>query len=161
MDDLGPDPTVVWNALSEASVLALGPGAIDDFQEPVEWFEDWLGATPAPLPLYRHLFSNALGGLLLRAGRIDEAIARLNEGMAASNEPELPTDWAYLAVAYARAERFSEAQRWLDRLRGEPDDPRASFWDLQELDLLRVEAESLLPDAGFPTDPFQGPRPGP
>ena len=31
-------------------------------------------------------FSNALGGLLLRAGRIDEAIARLNEGIAAAKE---------------------------------------------------------------------------
>jgi len=42
---------------------------------------------------------SALGGLLLRSGRIDEAIAQVNEGFAALKEMELATDWAYLALA--------------------------------------------------------------
>jgi hypothetical protein len=73
---------------------------------------------------------------------------------------ELPTDRAYLALAHARKGNFAEAHRWLDRLRASPADSSASFWDLQELALLRSEAESLLFDAGFPRDPFgsQGPR---
>src|SRR4051794_28908151 len=50
MDGLGPDPTVVWNAPSGASVLALGPGALDVFRARVDWFEDRLSATPAPSP---------------------------------------------------------------------------------------------------------------
>ncbi len=62
-------------------------------------------------------FSNALGGLLLRAGRIDEAIARVNEGIAAAKEVEIPTDWAYLALAHARKGSLAEARRWLERLR--------------------------------------------
>jgi serine/threonine protein kinase/WD40 repeat protein/Flp pilus assembly protein TadD len=157
---LGHDRTVVWNALSEASLLAIGPGAIDDYQLPVAWFKNRLSATPAPSPLYHHLLSSALGGLLLRAGRTDEAIARLKEGMAVSKESGLPTDWAYLALACARTRRLAEAREWLDRLRGVELDVRGSFWDVQELDLLRSEAESLLFDAGFPSDPFQASRPG-
>jgi predicted Zn-dependent protease len=158
MDSQGSDPTVVWNALSGASLLSLAPGAIDDYRLPVDWIERRLSATPPPPPLYRHLFSNALGGLLLRAGRIDEAIARLNEGIAALKEPELPTDWAYLAVAHARKGSAIEARPWLDRLRGVQHDPQAAFWDFQELALLSSEAESLLFDAEFPRDPFPGPR---
>jgi serine/threonine protein kinase/WD40 repeat protein/tetratricopeptide (TPR) repeat protein len=155
----GPDPTVVWNALSAASLVALAPGAIADDRVPLASIEKRLAATPAPTPLYRHLFSNALGGLLLRAGRPDEAISRVNDGIAAAKEFEVPTDWAYLALAHARQGRLDGARHWLERLRTWQADASVSFWDLQELALLRGEAESLLLDAGFPSDPFQ--RPGP
>jgi eukaryotic-like serine/threonine-protein kinase len=155
----GPNPTVVWNALSQASLLALASGAIEDYREPIAYFEKRLSATPAPPPLYQRLFSSALGGLLLRAGRIDEALARLNEGMAVAKEMEGPGDWAYLALAHARTGKLAEARRWLDRLRGVPHDPHESFWDLQELALLQNEAESLLIDAEFPRNPFHAPTP--
>ena len=112
-----------------------------------------------PPPIYRpYYFPNALGGLLIRAGRIDEAIARLNEGTAAAKEAKFqdyPTDWAYLALAHARKGNFAEARRWLDRLRTLRPASSITFWDLQELALLRSEAESLLFDAEFPGDPFQ------
>jgi tetratricopeptide (TPR) repeat protein len=155
----GPDPTVVWNALSAASLLALAPGAIEDYRLEIAWIQKRLSVTPAPPPLYRHLYSNALGGLLLRAGRIDEAISRVNEGIAAAKEFEVSTDWTYLALAHAQTGRFDEARGWLERLRTRQTDGSATFWDLQELDLLRSEAESLLFDAAFPADPFSGPRP--
>jgi hypothetical protein len=32
-------------------------------------------------------------GLLLRAGRPDEAIARIQEGIAAAQDVRIPTDW--------------------------------------------------------------------
>jgi tetratricopeptide (TPR) repeat protein len=116
-----------------------------------------------PPPIYHpYDFPNALGAVLIRAGRIDEAIARLNEGTAAAKEAKLqdyPTDWAYLALALARKGNFDEARRWLDRLRTFRPVPSFTFWDLQELALLRSEAESLLLDVEFPSDPFQGPGP--
>ena len=60
---------------------------------------------PVPPPIYRpYYFPNALGGLLIRAGRIDQAIVRLNEGTALAKEAKFedyPTDWAYLALAHA------------------------------------------------------------
>jgi hypothetical protein len=72
---------------------------------------------------------------------------------------EIPTDRAYLALAHARRGDFAEARRSLERLRAARPDSSATFWDLQELALLRGEAEALLLDAEFPSDPFQGPRP--
>jgi WD40 repeat protein/Flp pilus assembly protein TadD len=155
----GPNPTVVWNELSAASLFALGAEGLDDYQVPMGWCEKRLSAVPAPRLLYRHLFASALGGLLLRAGRVDEAIVRLHEGIAAA-EVDIPADWAYLALAYARKGSLAEARRSLERLRASRPDPSASFWELQELELLRGEAESLLLDAGFPSDPFRsrGPR---
>jgi len=126
---------------------------MDDYRVPIGWCEKRLSAVPAPRPLYRHLFASALGGLLLRAGRVDEAIVRLNEGITAG-EVEIPTDWAYLALAHARKGDLAEARRSLERLRAAGADPSASFWDIQELALLRSEAESLLFDAEFPGVPF-------
>ena len=154
----GPDPAVVWSVLNAASLFGLGADGLDDYRLAMGWLEHRLSAVPAPHAMYRHLFSSALGGLLLRAGRVDEAIVRLNEGISAA-AMELPTDWAYLALAHAKKGDLAEARRWLDRLRASPHDPNASFWDLQELALLWNEAESLLFDAGFPSDPFHGPKP--
>jgi predicted Zn-dependent protease len=154
----GPDPTVVWNALVAASFCAMGAEGLDDYQVPMGWCEKWLSANPAARPPYRHIFSTALGGLLLRAGKADEAIIRLNEGITAG-ESELPTDWAYLALAHAKKGDIAEARRSLERLRASAPDSSASFWDRQELALLRSDAESLLLDAEFPSNPF--PSPGP
>jgi tetratricopeptide (TPR) repeat protein len=155
----GPEPTVVWNALAGASLFAMGVEGLDDFRVPLGWFEKRLSAVPAPQPFYRHLVASALGGLLLRAGRADEAIIRLNEGIAAERQ-DLAADWAYLALAHTRKRNLADARRWLERLRGARLDSSASFWDLEELALLRSEAESLIFDAEFPGDPFQrlGPR---
>ena len=93
---------MVWDALSAASVFALGPEGLDDYRVPIAWMESRLSAAPAPEPEARHLFSNAIGGLLLRAGRTDEAIVRVNEGIAAMKKDlQLPGDWTYLALAHA------------------------------------------------------------
>jgi hypothetical protein len=91
---------------------------------------------------------------MLRAGRLDEALARLSEGIAAAREVEFPTDWTYLALAYARKGDFLDSHRWLERLRAWQPDSTTTFWDIQEIGLLRSEAEALILDAGFPTNPF-------
>jgi hypothetical protein len=103
---------------------------------------------------------------MLRAGRLDEAIAHVNEGIATAGQKavpletkEIPTDWAYLAIAYTRKGNLAEARRSLKRLRASRPDPSTSFWELQELELLWGEAESLLFDAEFPSDPFQSRSP--
>lgn len=105
--------------------------------------ESRLSAVPAPSPLVRRYFSNALGGILLRAGRLDEAIARINEGIAAAKDVEIPSDWTYLALAHARSGKLVEARQMLERLRDSRPDSSATFWDLQEVTLLRSEAEAL------------------
>jgi hypothetical protein len=89
---------------------------IDDYGGPIDYFEKRLSATSVPLPLYQDLFSNGLGGLLLRAGRLDGAIARVNKGIVAAKEIDIPSDWAYPAVAHARKWGFSEAHGFLECL---------------------------------------------
>jgi hypothetical protein len=140
----GSEPTVVWNALSAASVFALGAKGLDDYRVPIGWMESSLSAVPAPKPVVRHYVSNALGGLLLRADRLDEAIVRLNEGIAAAKDVELPTDWTYLALAHARKGQLAEARQALERFREWRPDSSVTFWDLQEIALLRSEAEALV-----------------
>jgi predicted Zn-dependent protease len=151
----GSEPTVVWNAMSAASVFALGPKGLDDYQVPIAWMESQLSAVPARRPDLRHLFSNVLGGLLLRAGRLDEAIVRVNEGIAALKDMQLPNDWSYLALAHARSRNMVEARNMLNRVGDWRPDSSTTFWDLQEVTLLRSEAEALLFDAAFPRDPIQ------
>ena len=108
---------------------------------PIAWFERRLSDVPALRDIWKHHFFNAFGGLLLRAGRPDEAIARINEGIAAEKDVQVPTDWAYLALAYARKGKAAEARQMLGRL---PPDSSLPFWNLQEIALLRSEAEALL-----------------
>jgi tetratricopeptide (TPR) repeat protein len=139
-----PEPAVIWNALSTAEVLALADKGLDDYRVPIVWFEPRLSAVPAPTPVARHYLSNALGGLLLRAGRLEEAIVRINEGIAAAKDVQIPTDWTYLALAHARKRKLAEARQMLERLRERHPDSSLSFWDLQEVALLRREAEALL-----------------
>jgi serine/threonine protein kinase/WD40 repeat protein/tetratricopeptide (TPR) repeat protein len=154
----GPGMNVVWNALSEASLLALAPAATEDYRRPIAYFEAMLSSNPARPALYRHIFASALGGLLLRTGRVDDAISRVKEGIAAG-EIEVPSDWSYLALAYARKGIVDEARPCLERLRALRSDPSITFWDFQELALLQSEAEALLFDDAFPSDPFQGQGP--
>ncbi|MDG3002391.1 serine/threonine-protein kinase [Paludisphaera mucosa] len=154
--DQGPDPAVIWAALPAASLFALGPDGPGDFQTPIRWFEKRLAVKPEPSPILKQVFSNALGGLLLRAGRLDEAVARVEAGVAV-RALEIPTDWAYLALAHARQGDLDAAVRSFERLCAAGADPSLTFWDLQELAILRGEAETPLRDALFPAAPFGPP----
>jgi tetratricopeptide (TPR) repeat protein len=153
-----PDPIVAWDATLAGALLAMGVQGLDDYRVPIAWFERRLAYVPVPPPIYHpYYFPSALGALLIRAGRIDEAITRLNEGTAAAKEAKFqdyPADWAYLALAHASKGNSAEARQWLERFRTFRPVPSLSFWDLQELALLRSEAESVLLDTRFPGDPF-------
>jgi tetratricopeptide (TPR) repeat protein len=155
----GPVPTMYWNAFFAASLFSLGAEVPDDYRVLMQWFEERMTGIPKSRITWYHPFCTFLGGLLLRAGRVDEAIVRLNDGIAAAPGVELPVAWAYLAVAHASKGNRAEANRWLERLRTTPADSLATFWELEELALLRSEAESVLLDARFPRDPFRGREP--
>jgi predicted Zn-dependent protease len=140
----GSEPTVVRNAVKAASVFALGAKGLDDYRVPIAWLQGRLSDMPALIPLWRHAFLNALGGLLLRAGRLDEAMVRINEGIAAAKDEQLPTDWTYLALAHARKGNLAEARHMLERVRDWRPASSSTYWTLQELALLRGEAEALV-----------------
>jgi hypothetical protein len=59
---------------------------------------------------------NTLGAALHRAGRFQEAISRLEEGIRKRDGTSLPQDWAFLSMAHQRLGHRREARRWLDRL---------------------------------------------
>ena len=147
-------PNLVTLHFGLISTLTLGSG------EPGETaaLERWIKAVRSSMPPSQnrdyHACSNLLGGLSLRAGRVDEAIARLGEGVAAAGNVFL-TDLALLALAHARKGDVDSARLQLNRLKtGNGEREGTPFWDLQEVNLLRVEAEALLADRSFPSDPF-------
>jgi hypothetical protein len=99
---------------------------------------------------------NTLGAALYRAGRSQEAIFRLEEGIRKRGGESLPQDWVFLAMAHHQLGHDTEARRWLDRLRAHrPNENPRAFWKELEIRLLRREAEAVvLYDPAFPSDPF-------
>jgi WD40 repeat protein len=93
---------------------------------------------------------NTLGCALYRAGRYQEAIRRLEEGIKAMGRP-IPEDYPLLALAHYRLGHREEALRQL----AGPTPFQGRSWVDQQLRHLRSEAEALiLYDPAFPADPF-------
>jgi WD40 repeat protein/tetratricopeptide (TPR) repeat protein/tRNA A-37 threonylcarbamoyl transferase component Bud32 len=106
---------------------------------------------------------NTLGSVLYRAGRWQEAVARLEEGMKLQGQGGNAWDWWFLAMAHHRLGHHREARKWRDRAAawlpqfeaGKITDPfyRAPLsWNHHlELQLFRREAEALLHITSEPT----------
>jgi tetratricopeptide (TPR) repeat protein len=102
-------------------------------------------------PQLRRTSLNTLGAALYRAGRIDEAIVRLDESVKASGGVGVPQDWAFLAMAHRKKGNDDEARRWLEKLRSHKPDEKAGFsTDVVECRILLREAEALLGDSPDP-----------
>jgi WD40 repeat protein/tetratricopeptide (TPR) repeat protein len=103
----------------------------------------------------KHHALNSLGAALYRAGRFEEAVLRLEEGIRLRKKEER-TDWPFLAMAHNRLGHHDEARHWLEKLRkSEPNADPGQFWEEMEIRLLRSEAEAvILYDPIFPADPF-------
>ena len=111
--------------------------------------------------------SAPLAPALYRAGRFEEAIRRLDEGIGGQDGQGLPQNWAFLAMAHAVSGigRGPSVARPVSHLRSPWKADRAipsfscfagrgSYWNDLEIRLLRREAESLILDPAFPADPF-------
>jgi tetratricopeptide (TPR) repeat protein len=154
-------------------------GLLDRFPGPIPgpmnlWFPDHdiiaftsaLGPYPLPDPevsarLAEAAIRNAdrdsrwLVWALYRAGRYDDAIRRLQEGIAQGWGGL--ADHAFLSMAHHRLGHREEALRSLDDLRQDLLVPPRSeyFWYVLAVRLLRSEAEAvILYDPVFPDDPF-------
>jgi Flp pilus assembly protein TadD len=99
---------------------------------------------------------NTLGADLYRAGRFDEAIRRLEEGIQLRSGESVAQDWTSLAMAHFRLGHRDEARRWLDQFRNRaPSGDPARFWDERGIRLLHSEAEALVfYDPVFPFNPL-------
>jgi tetratricopeptide (TPR) repeat protein len=152
--EVRPGARIHWWAANElAWNCALGPGATSDPAVPVRLAE--IAVRDCPESSQATLL-NTLGAALYRAGRFDEAIRRLQEGIGRRKGEILSEDWPFLAMAHHRLGHRAEARRWLDKLReSQPSESPNRFWDDLSIRLLRSEAEALiLYDPVFPDDPF-------
>jgi WD40 repeat protein/tetratricopeptide (TPR) repeat protein len=104
----------------------------------------------------KHTVLNTLGAILYRAGRFEDAIHRLEEGIRLHKGESLPHDWVFLSMAHGRLGHHDEARRWLDPFRSyQPNADPNRFWEELEIRLLRTEADAVvLYDPNFPADPF-------
>jgi WD40 repeat protein/tetratricopeptide (TPR) repeat protein len=122
--------------------FALGPDGASDYAAPLALAER--SVTGAASPQEKAASLNTLGGVLLRAGRYDEAIKRLEEGMKLGPGDGSPHDWAFLALACQRAGRNDDAQRWAAKLAASNAGGQSSFWDDLEIQLLRREVAAAV-----------------
>jgi tetratricopeptide (TPR) repeat protein len=137
-----------------AWTCSLAPEAVPDLKRVVQ-----LAERAAASDGRSHVLARNLGAALLRAGRCQDAVVKLNQALAL--QKEAPATWLLLALAHRRLGHADEAGRWLakaqqrlDRAERNPDVPvegALAAWNhlpWQQrvmLQVLRHEAESLPP----------------
>jgi tetratricopeptide (TPR) repeat protein len=146
-----------------AWACTLAPDAIDDWPRAVALAEKAAKSDPKS-----HSYLNTLGAVLYRAGRLDEAVARLSEADAVVNEPSGPIKsspaytWFFLAMAHHRLGHSEKAKKWLDKaaawtdkaIREADKNTEDLPWNRRlTLNLLRAEAQALLKSAPAPQSP--------
>jgi WD40 repeat protein/serine/threonine protein kinase/tetratricopeptide (TPR) repeat protein len=139
-----------------AWVCAQGPYPLTDPKVPVRLAEEAIkNAAEIGFDFKRHGFSHGLGAAMYRAGRYDEAIRQVQEGIRTEGWSDAASH-AFLSMAHHRLGHREEALRWLDRLRQDPPSTdRTRFWWEVSVRLLRSEAEAVVAyDPAFPVDPF-------
>ena len=131
-----PDPNLVaWSC-------ALTPTAVAGRGAPVRIAEAALSAAPADR---RPDVLTTLGAALYRAGRFDEAIRRLGEGVQARGGSASPQASAFLAMALHRRGDHAAARRWFEALGAYNPASNSRFsWEDVEIGILRREAEELV-----------------
>jgi WD40 repeat protein/serine/threonine protein kinase len=131
-------PNIAW-------CCALAPDAVVDREAPVRLAQSYLAANPDERGERKSDGLRGLAAALYRAGRYEEAIHRLNEGIRARGDGGDPRAFAFLAMAHHRLGHRDEAQHWLDKLAAyRPKAGAEFFWDDVEVRILRREAESSI-----------------
>jgi serine/threonine protein kinase/WD40 repeat protein len=140
-----------------AWLCALAPDALPDYSTLIEPLtasaRDWPGD---PFIL------KALGAVLYRAGRYDDAERKFDECISVQRLGGTVVDWLFVAMIHKRQGHVDQARtllakstRWLrDAEHGKARDPRLPFpWPLEtrlELEVLRHEAETLIGEVDVP-----------
>jgi tetratricopeptide (TPR) repeat protein len=143
-----------------AMMCALGPDAVAEWQGPLTLIERALaelakGGTPSPeqqelFRQLRHSWLNTWGAVLYRAGRNEDAVARLGEAMAVGGRGQFH-DWIFLAMAHHRLGHTGESRQCLEKAREErPKESGGPWWQVLETELLAAEAEALIEKGKHP-----------
>jgi tetratricopeptide (TPR) repeat protein len=146
--------TVPFTADDLARSCALAPGSVASHEDLVRLAE--IAVQGLSGEEWKQDVLNSLGAVLYRAGRFEDAIRRLEEGIRFRKGESIPQDWAFLSMAHGRLGHHDEARRWLDRFRSyQPNADPNRFWEELEVRLLRTEAETVVVyDPIFPADPL-------
>jgi tetratricopeptide (TPR) repeat protein len=139
-----------------ASVLTLGPGGVGDDGKGLAWIEDLPAAVPPTRKDIKRGFQQLSGAVLFRSGRPTAAIERTREAIATGDGRPSFDESVILALATFRAGDRAQARALLSRLGDEgPTGPSSEdWWNARARRLIRREAERLILDGDFPTDPF-------
>jgi len=165
------------NAYWTAWTCVLAADAVADYSRPVALAQKAVKSDPAS-----HSRLTALGAILYRAGRLDEAIKRLTEAeqLATDADPKTKVSpaykWFFLAMAHHRLRQhdkakkcFDKAVAWTDKVmqdHQESTGPRLPWSRRVTLQLLRQEAEKTLeidndPEVKRGGSEEKAPAPGP
>ncbi|MFN0054391.1 MAG: protein kinase domain-containing protein [Planctomycetales bacterium] len=133
------NPDILYD-LARAAAIAPAP-AIDPAQI-VEWARRCQLETPEPWRIH------VLGLSLLRTGEFAEAISRFESSLKATTwgvADQVQNEFA-LAIAFARQQKFADAQRWLDLGVSHLPADGSTLWPTSWLaiQLLRREAQVLV-----------------
>jgi tetratricopeptide (TPR) repeat protein len=135
------DPNALNNAAWACTYV---PNAVADLTIPTQMAETAVALYP---PNQKRFALNTLGAALYRAGRFEDAIARLDESVKAAGGAGVPQDWVYLAMSHHKKGNAEEARRWLEKVRAYAKDEKIPFSsDLVETRILLKELEELLGD---------------
>ncbi len=127
-----------------ARAAALVPGPVDRIELCIQLAQRAVDRADANL---KSQFNNAVGALLYRAGRFEDAIARLQQGTAGA--------WAILSLAHHRLGHQDEARRRLSVPERILELRASAVWDELEIRVLQSEAAAvILYDPVFPANPF-------
>src|SRR5262249_22736304 len=97
----------------------------------------------------RHMFLQARGALLVRAGRPKEAAAALREALPLHPQGGEFLDWVYLALAEHTLGGAKKAETAAIKARAARAGPKPSpGWERAEVELLTAELDAALPPAG-------------
>ncbi|MDP6446886.1 MAG: hypothetical protein QF805_24045, partial [Pirellulaceae bacterium] len=125
-----------------AWLCAVGPSTQEQAGLAADWLDALIEQSPPPSGAQKHGVYNTLGGALLRAGRYDEAISKIEEGVKEVAGKADVTDHLFLAMAHYGRGDAEEAKRHLSKV-----DEGMTFddvWHRMEVQGLIREAKKLI-----------------
>jgi serine/threonine protein kinase/tetratricopeptide (TPR) repeat protein len=155
------------NANTIAWLCVLAPDAVADTDRVVKLAELAVARSHTVAAVHRQAMLNTLGAALYRAGRFDEAIARLNQAVSMHPKGGTAGDWFFLAMTHAQLGDTATARQWYDKAARWMDENEITLEKnrrlAEELRRFRAEAAAALqvPSAERPIHQLEGSSPRP
>jgi hypothetical protein len=144
LQGMGPEPAKVPpdTVNNVAWAVALGPSGAIDYGPLLRALEQVSARATPGSP--RHIYLKTIGALLYRTGRHKEALAQLEEGLAANKGRGMAADWALMALAHHGLGNAANAREYLKRVPTYQPEPGKLSWENMEAEVLRREAAALI-----------------